>query len=140
MLRFDVPPVWSNAVRMDALTTFTVSVAVLATQAAWLLPLLMLQGLVRGFVGHRKCPSHLAYTALLAKLGAAGKQENAGAKMFANKILLLASSVGFALWLAGSQMWVVPITALVIFSFMEAAFSFCAACWAYTLWYRLRGQ
>ena len=138
MLRFDIPPVWSNAVRLDALTTFTVC-AVALLGFPYLMPLLIVQGLVRGFFRHGLCPMHRVFAGLLQKLGAAGKQENAGAKMFANKLLFIASTVATILWLAGSSMWVVPTTVLLVFSFMEAAFSFCAACWAYTLWYRVRG-
>jgi hypothetical protein len=60
--------------------------------------------------------------------------------MFAAKLLFLASAVSVALWLAGSTLWTIPAAVLVVFSFAEWAFSFCAGCWAYTLWYRLRGQ
>lgn len=139
MLRFDVPPVWSNAVRLDALATFLISAAALLG-FPWLVPLLIVQGLVRGFLGHSRCPSHRFYTWLLQKYGVAGKKENAGAKMFANKLLLIASSIAVVLWSLGSGMWVVPMSVLLVFSFMEAAFSFCAACWAYTLWFQMRGQ
>ena len=62
--------------------------------------------------------------------------ENAGAKMFANKILLLASAVGLGLFLAGNPLWQVPTIALIIFSFLEWAFKFCAACWVYAFWYQ----
>ena len=139
MLRFDVPPVWSNAARVDALLTFTISVLALAG-FPWLVPLLIVTGLVRGIFGHHRCPSHRLYAALLQKLGLAGKKENAGAKMFANKLLLIASSVATALYLAGSGMWIVPMTVLTVFSFLEWAFSFCVACWAYALYHQLRGQ
>ena len=137
MLRFDLPPIWSNAARVDALITFTVS-AIALLGFPWLMPLLAVQGLIRGFFGHRYCPSHRLVTLLLQKTGHAGRKENAGAKMFANKILLIASSAATALLIAGNSLWVVPTTALLVFSFLEASVSFCAACWAYTLWYRMR--
>ncbi|GAB2888295.1 hypothetical protein GCM10027046_15860 [Uliginosibacterium flavum] len=139
MLRFDIPPVWSNAARLDGLATFVICAAALLG-FPYLVPLLIVQGLVRGFFGHYRCPSHRLYTVLLQKFGAAGKKENAGAKMFANKLLLIASSVATALYLTGSSMWIVPVSALLAFSFLEAVVSFCAACWAYSLWYQLRGQ
>ena len=139
MLRFDVPPVWSNAARLDGLTTFAICAAALLG-FPYLVPMLIVQGLVRGFIGHYRCPSHRLYTALLRRFDSAGKPENAGAKMFANKLLFIASTVATGLYLAGSGMWVVPVSALLVFSFLEAAVSFCAACWAYTLWYQLRGQ
>lgn len=137
MLRFDVPPVWSNAARIDALLTFLISGAALLG-FPYLVPLLIVMGLVRGFFGHQRCPSHRLYAYVLARAGWGGKKENAGAKMFANKLLLIASSAATTLYLAGSGMWVVPIGALLMFSFLEFALSFCAACWVYTLWYRLR--
>ncbi|KAF7598697.1 MAG: hypothetical protein CGU29_11285 [Candidatus Dactylopiibacterium carminicum] len=139
MLRFDIPPVWSNAVRLDALTTFLISAIALAG-APYLMFLLIVQGLVRGFFRHGLCPMHRVFTRVLKKLGTAGRQENAGATMFANKLLFIASSVATVLWLTGSVMWVVPVSVLMAFSFLEAAFSFCAACWAYTLWHRLRSR
>lgn len=138
MLRFDVPPVWANAARLDALTTFTLCALALVFKLPFLMPLLILHGLVRGFFGHGRCPSHRLYSRLLEKLQKTGIKENAGAKMFANKLLFIASTVATILWLVGSPMWMVPASVLLVFSFMEAAFSFCAACWAYTLWYQLR--
>ncbi len=140
MLRFDVPPVWSNATRADAAFTFVASVAALAFDLPWLMAILAVQGFVRGFVGHTRCPMHRAVSSLLQARGRAGKQENAGAKMFAAKLLFVASSASVALWLAGSTLWQLPAAVLVVFSFAESVFSFCAACWAYTFWYRLRGQ
>ncbi len=138
MLRFDVPPIWSNAARLDALTTFTVCLLAVALKLPFLMPILIVHGLVRGFFGHTRCPSHRLYAGLLQKLGKAGQKENAGAKMFANKLLFIASSVATILWLAGSAMWIAPASVLLVFSFMEAVFSFCAACWAYTLYYRFK--
>jgi Domain of unknown function (DUF4395) len=140
MLRFDVPPVPANVIRVEASITWLLSGAALAFGAPWLLIVSLIQGLVRGFIGHQKCPSHWLWRAALHKLNRAGPLENAGAKMFANKILFIASAVSIALWLSGSNLWMVPCTALFIFSFMEWAFSFCAACWAYSGWYRLRDK
>lgn len=140
MLRFDVPPVWSNATRIDAIVTFLISGAALVFSLPWLMLVLVVQGLLRGFFQHRMCPMHRTVSALLEARGQGGKQENAGAKMFAAKLLFLASAVSVALWLAGSALWQIPVAVLVAFSFAEWAFSFCAGCWAYTLWYRVRGQ
>lgn len=140
MLRFDIPPVWSNAARLDAVTTFLFCTLALVLEAPYLLLVLVVQGLVRGFIGHTRCPSHRIYSRLLEKMGQAGHRENAGAKMFANKLLCIASTMACGLWLYGSSMWTLPATALLVFSFLEAALSFCAACWVYTLWYRLRGS
>jgi hypothetical protein len=58
--------------------------------------------------------------------------------MFANKILFIASAAASALLIAGNSLWIVPTTALLVFSFLEVSVSFCAACWAYTLWYRMK--
>jgi hypothetical protein len=135
MLRFDVPQVWSNVIRWEAFVTFVVCWIALLMWP-WLLGLLVLQGLVRGFIGHYRCPSHLLWKRLFEALGVAGKKENAGAKMFANKILFIASAAGLGLYLAGSTLWVVPCIALIVFSTLEWALSFCAACWAYGVWYQ----
>ncbi|HLT26017.1 MAG TPA: DUF4395 family protein [Zeimonas sp.] len=140
MLRFDVPPVWSNATRVDAVFTFVLSVASIAFGLPWLMAILAVQGFIRGFFRHGLCPLHRLTSSLLEARGWGGKQENAGAKMFAAKLLFLASAVSVALWLAGSALWQIPAAVLAVFSFAEWAFSFCAGCWAYTLWYRLRNQ
>jgi hypothetical protein len=94
------------------------------------------QGFVRGFIGHHRCPSHLLWKKIAESRKWGGKKENAGAKMFANKILFLASGVSMVLYFSGSGLWVVPCAALIVFSFMEWALSFCAACWAYGFWYQ----
>lgn len=136
MLRFDIPQVWSNVIRVEALVTTAVCVLALFV-SPWLMGLLVLQGAVRGFIGHHRCPSHLMWKAVLMRLEHPGKKENAGAKMFANKVLFLASSIALALHVAGSPLWVVPCAALIVFSTAEWALSFCAACWAYGAWYRM---
>lgn len=134
MLRFDVPPVWSNVTRLEAFISFLVSVAAMLL-TPWLMIILAAQGFVRGFLGHYKCPMHHVGIKLLQSCGRAGQQENAGAKMFANKILFIASTVAVTAYALGSSLWMVPVTALIIFTTLEWAFSFCAACWAYALWY-----
>lgn len=135
MLRFDVPRVWSNVIRWEAFITFVVCwVALFVTP--WVLVLPAVQGFVRGFIGHHRCPSHLLWKRVFLSTGHAGKEENAGAKMFANKVLFVASSVGLALFVAGSPLWQVPTVALIVFSFLEWALSFCAACWVYGWWYQ----
>ena len=135
MLRFDAPRVWSNVIRWEAFITFVVCWAALFV-TPWVLVLPALQGLVRGFVGHHRCPSHLLWKRVFLSTGHAGKEENAGAKMFANKVLFMASSVGLALFAFGSTLWQVPTVALIVFSFLEWALSFCAACWVYGWWYQ----
>jgi hypothetical protein len=135
MLRFDIPPVNANVVRLEAFITFVVCVVALLG-FPHLLPVLALMGFMRGFFGHYKCPSHRLFTKILTGMNLAGKKENAGAKMFANKILFIAASVASILLYSGNDLWKVPATALVIFSTLEWVFSFCAACWAYGFWYK----
>jgi hypothetical protein len=139
MLRFDLPRVASNAVRFDAFATFCVAALALAGWP-YLVPLLAVQGFIRGFLRHGLEPVHKAMTQWLAAKGWQGLLEDAGAKMFANKILFVAATVATVLNLLGLPMWKIPVTALLIFSFAEWAFSFCAGCWAYSAYYRLRGQ
>jgi hypothetical protein len=93
-------------------------------------------GFIRGFFGHYKCPSHRLFTKIMTGMKLEGKKENAGAKMFANKILFIAATVASILLYSGNDLWKVPATILVIFSTLEWAFSFCAACWAYGFWYK----
>ncbi len=134
MLRFDVPPVWSNVTRWEAFITFAVSLAALF-YTPWIMAFLAVQGLVRGFIGHYRCPSHRLWAHLAERGSWGGQKENAGAKMFANKVLFIASSVAVIAYAAGLGMWKVPVVALILFSTLEWALSFCAACWVYGLWY-----
>lgn len=137
MLRFDLPPLPANVVRSEALiTTITCVLALLVSPWFMLIP--ALQGLVKGFIGHGKCPTHLALRKILTAKGWQGRLENAGPKMFAAKLLAVASIMALILYLSGSDLWKVPATVLVVFSCLEWSLSFCAACWAYGLWYRLQ--
>ena len=135
MLRFDVPQVWSNVIRWEAFITFAVSIMALLV-APWVMLLLVAQSFIRGFIGHHRCPANLLWKKIAETKKWGGKKENAGAKMFANKILFLASTVSMVLYFSGSGLWVVPCAALIVFSFLEWALSFCVACWAYGFWYQ----
>lgn len=135
MLRFDVPPVWSHVTRFEAFVNFLVCGAALLF-TPWLMAILVVQGFVRGLLGHYKCPAHRVWAKLFEAYGWAGKKENAGAKMFANKILFLASTVSVIAYAMGSTFWTVPCMVLMVFTTLEWAFSFCAACSVYGLWYR----
>src|SRR5690554_6494644 len=121
MLRFDVPPVHANAARVDALITSVVCTASLLG-LPFLMPILAVMGFVRGFVGHYKCPSHRLATDALKTKGWAGPPENAGAKMFANKILFVAASIASILYFMDIAFWIVPTTALLVFSSFEWMF------------------
>ena len=135
MLRFDVPQVWSNVIRWEAFVTWLLCLLALFV-TPWVFVILALQGAVKGFIGHYRCPSHLLWQSLFTRLGWQGKKENAGAKMFAGKVLFVVSAIALLLFLSGNPLWQVPCVALLIFSFLEWAVSFCAACWVYGAWYR----
>jgi hypothetical protein len=130
-----MPPVNANVVRLEAFITFCFCLIALLGFPC-LMPLLAIMGFIRGIFGHYKCPSHRLFSKIMTNMKLAGKKENAGAKMFANKILFIAATVASILFLSGNDLWRVPATALVIFSTLEWAFSFCAACWAYGFWYK----
>lgn len=135
MLRFDIPPVHANVIRWEAFLVFCLCLSALFV-SPWFLIILPVQGLVKGFMGHYKCPSHNVWEKLFLQLGWAGKKENVGAKMFAAKLLFLASAVSLVLFLLDVPQWRIPCAVLVVFSFLEWAFSFCAACRVYNAWYR----
>lgn len=137
MLRFDIAPVCANAYRLQAAVTFAVSAAYLFTPYRWLALVLALGGLLRGFVSPHKCMSYKLFATLTAKLGK-GKQVNAGAKMFADKLVAIAGAVMVVSWLLDSPVGMIPAAVLLVFSFIDLSIGFCAACWAYALWYRLR--
>lgn len=138
MLRFDIAPVCSNAYRIQAAVTLTVSAIYFLTPYKWVALILALGGLLRGFVSPHKCPSYLGFSALTLKLGLA-KTINAGAKMFADKLVAIAGSIMLVTWLMGSEIGLIPAAVLMVFAFIDLVSGFCAACWAYTMWYRVRG-
>ncbi len=100
MLRFDIPPVNANVARLEAFITFTFCLIALLG-FPYLLPVLALMGFIRGFFGHYKCPSHRLFTKIMTAMNVAGKKENAGAKMFANKLLFIAATVASVLFFYG---------------------------------------
>jgi Domain of unknown function (DUF4395) len=137
MLRFDLPQIPANAARADAFVTWCAAgLALLGLP--YLMPLLAIQGFIRGFFRHGLEPVHKFVSAQLVAGKRGGKLEDAGAKMFANKILFVAATVTTVLWLLGSSMWMVPAGVLFVFSFLEWALSFCAGCWAYSAYYRFK--
>ncbi|THU05292.1 DUF4395 domain-containing protein [Lampropedia puyangensis] len=136
MLRFDLPPVWSNVTRWEAFVSFLVCLAAWKI-TPWCMGILVVQGFVRGFLGHYFCPLHRVLAKSFEINGWAGKKENAGAKMFANKVLFIASSVSLLAYSLGSPLWIAPCFALMLFTTLEWAFSFCAACSVYGFWYRV---
>ena len=138
MLRFDIAPVCANAYRLQALMTFLVSLAYLLTPHGWLAFVIVAGGLLRGFVSPHTCPSYRLFAALTAKLGLTRKV-NAGAKMFADKIAATAAAVMALSWVFDWGIGHIPAIVLLVFSFIDLSTGFCAACWAYALWYKLRG-
>lgn len=134
MLRFDLPPVWSHVTRLEAFVSFLVCAASLVF-SPWLMLILVAQGFIRGFFGHYKCPMHRVFASVAEAREWGGKKENPGAKMFANKVLFVVSGISVLIYALGGSFWVVPCVMLMIFTALEWAFSFCAACWVYGLWY-----
>lgn len=137
MLRFDIPPVCANAYRLQAAMSFSVAAIYLYTPYQWVSLLLALGGLLRGFVSPHKCLSYKVFASAMQRFGLA-KSQNAGSKMFADKIAGIAGTAMFVTWLLGSGVGVVPAYAILIFAFIDLATGFCAACWAYGAWYKFR--
>ena len=137
MLRFDIAPVCSNAYRFQATMSFTIAALYLFTPWKWVAFILAIGGFIRGFVSPHKCLSYKLFEKTTAQIGWV-KKVNAGSKMFADKIAFVAGSVMAVTWLLGSSIGNIPATAILIFAFLDLATGFCAACWAYGLWYKLR--
>lgn len=137
MLRFDIAPVCSNAYRLVATVSFLTAAIYLFTPYKWIAAVLVVGGLLRGFVSPHRCLSYKLFERLTAKLGWA-KNVNAGAKMFADKIAFVAGAVMLGTWLAGSTIGAIPAAAILVFAFVDLTTGFCAACWAYGLYYRMK--
>ncbi len=137
MLRFDIAPVCSNAYRFQAAMSFTIAAVYLFTSYQWVAFLLAFGGLLRGFVSPHKCLSYRLFAAITGRLGWTRKV-NAGAKMFADKIAAVAGTAMAVSWLMGAEFGAIPATAILIFALVDLATGFCAACWAYGFWYKLR--
>ena len=138
MLRFDIAPVCSNAYRLQALMSTAIAAIYLFTPYKWVAIFLAVGGFIRGFVSPHKCLSYKLFASITRTLKLS-KMQNAGSKMFADKIAFVAGSVMAVTWLLGSSIGNIPATAILIFAFLDLATGFCAACWAYSAWYRMRG-
>lgn len=137
MLRFDIPRVHAHVIRWEAFLTFVMCALAYVTALPWLMAVPALQGLVRGGWGHHREPLHGVWKRLFVARGWAGPLEDAGAKMFAAKLLFIASTAALVLAAIGQPMWQVPVAVLMVFSTLEWALAFCAGCWAYGAWYRV---
>lgn len=137
MLRFDIAPVCSNAYRFQAAMSFAIAALYLFTPYQLVSILLAFGGLMRGFVSPHKCMSYKLFAGVTQKLGMP-KMQNAGSKMFADKIAGIAGTAMFVTWLAGSDIGVIPATAILIFAFIDLVTGFCAACWAYGAYYKFK--
>lgn len=137
MLRFDQAPLGSTVARWEAFVNGLCCAAALWV-SPWIMAIPAVQGFIRGFVGYAHCPLHRFWHAHFEARGWAGRPENAGPKMFANKLLFLASAVALGLALAQQPLWQLPCLVLLLFTTLEWSLSFCAACWVYGLWYRSR--
>ena len=138
MLRFDIAPVCTNAYRFQATMSFTIAALYLFTPWKWVAFILAIGGFIRGFVSPHKCLSYKLFEKTTAQIGWV-KKVNAGSKMFADKIAFVAGTAMAVTWLLGSSVGNIPATAILIFAFLDLATGFCAACWAYSAWYRMRG-
>lgn len=137
MLRFDIAPVCSNAYRFQATMSFAIAAIYLFTPYQWVSLLLAIGGFIRGFVNPHKCLSYKLFAGITGKLGMS-KMQNAGSKMFADKIAAIAGTAMFVTWLLGSSVGVIPAYAILIFAFIDLATGFCAACWAYGAYYKFK--
>lgn len=137
MLRFDIAPVCSNAYRFQAAMSFSIAALYLFTPYQWVSILLAFGGLMRGFVSPHKCMSYKLFAGVTQKIGMP-KMQNAGSKMFADKIAGIAGTAMFVTWLMGSDVGVIPATAILIFAFIDLVTGFCAACWAYGAYYKFK--
>ena len=137
MLRFDIAPVCSNAYRLQALMSTTIAAIYLFTPYKWVAIFLAVGGFIRGFVSPHKCLSYKLFASITRTLKLS-KMQNAGSKMFADKIAAIAGTVMFVSWLLGSSIGNIPGYAILVFAFIDATTAFCVACWAYTAWYKMK--
>lgn len=137
MLRFDIAPVCSNAYRFQATMSFLIAAIYLFTPFRWVAFILAFGGFLRGFVSPHTCLSYRIFSRITQRLNWV-KKVNAGSKMFADKIAAVAGTAMAVSAALGSGIGAIPATAILIFAFIDATTGFCAACWAYAAWYRLR--
>ncbi len=137
MLRFDIAPVCSNAYRFQATMSFAIAAIYLFTPYQWVSIFLAVGGFIRGFITPHKCLSYKLFAGMTQKMGIQ-KMQNAGSKMFADKIAGVAGTAMFVTWLMGSSIGIIPGYAILIFAFIDLATGFCAACWAYGAYYKFK--
>ena len=127
MLRFDIAPVCSNAYRLQALMSTTIAAIYLFTPYKWVAIFLAVGGFIRGFVSPHKCLSYKLFASITRTLKLS-KMQNAGSKMFADKIAAVAGLAMGVSWLLGSSFGMLPASAILVFAFLDLTTGFCAAC------------
>ena len=138
MLRFDIAPVCSNAYRLQALMSTAIAAIYLFTPYKWVAIFLAVGGFIRGFVSPHKCLSYKLFASITRTLKLS-KMQSAGSKMFADKIACVAGTAMFVTWLLDSSIGMIPGWAILIFAFLDVTTGFCAACWAYLAYYKMKG-
>lgn len=83
---------------------------------------------------------HKTIQKILVSFKKSGEKENAGSKMFAQKLLFLASTFTLILYLTNSSMIILPLFVIFMFSILEWSLGFCIACWTYNIFYQIKNK
>jgi hypothetical protein len=120
-------------VRGIALQVCVLSAVALASRWPWLILILCVDFFLRAFVSPRYSPLR-AISRLVGNMQAVGAMVSYSPKRFAAIIGFSLSSLSFALGISGMLVgFILPLSLLLLFSFLEAAFGLCVACKLYGL-------
>ncbi len=118
-----------NLSRLNASFTVLMSVLFLVTGSPVFVLVLSVDFLLRNILEGRLNPVILFNKYIIEKADIQKNMINAGPKIFAARVGLFLSVLGtIFLFFGNSEVSVIFISVLALFSFMEAAFNFCVAC------------
>lgn len=122
-----------NKVRLIALQVFILSIAILISPQWLLIILLAVDFFLRSFDLNKFSPLAAISAGIIRLFSIGVKPINQGPKRFAAHIGLIFSIAILICYSLGYSAAVTSLIAvLVIFSFLESFFSFCAGCYVYT--------
>lgn len=130
-----------KAARINGALTVTILAVFIYTSAKFIIILLGIDFLIRGFLKPKYSPLAIISKTLLKIVKATPKMTNSGPKLFAAKLGCIFSIIVAALFYSGLQTLSYCVAGtFAIFAFLEAAFGFCVACKVYPLLLKIKGQ
>lgn len=124
--------------RANAFFTLILSLLFIFTNAKWIIYIMVIDFLIKGFIGPKFSPISRINIIILRILKIKPKPIFAPPKIFASKIGFIFSLAIMILFLLGLPIYsIIIISILAFFAFLESTFEICIGCWAHSYWLKL---